>query len=64
MWNGRGWYGFVGTILTSMTDISLAYMLWRYVMFAYKCHNFVDLNVLKYLFPLMKKTSIVSFENF
>ena len=23
MWNGIGWYGFIGVITTSMTDISL-----------------------------------------
>ena len=23
MWNGSGWYGFVGTISTSTTDVSL-----------------------------------------
>ena len=23
MWNGSGWYGFIGTISTSTTDISL-----------------------------------------
>ena len=23
MWNGIGWYGFIGVVTTSMTDISL-----------------------------------------
>ena len=25
MWNGIGWYGFIGVITTSTTDISLGY---------------------------------------
>ena len=32
-WNGIGWYGFIGVITTSKTDISLALVLRFLVMF-------------------------------
>ena len=31
MWNGIGWYGFIGVITTSTTDISLRLAMPRYI---------------------------------
>ena len=48
MWNGIGWYGFIGVITTSLTDISLRSA------FAYICmYHSVDLWLLIFMAALL-----------